>query len=224
MTKTGYDRHWAEAVANQWHGLLSWVPIPFQSWYHFQAEIYNYNINLHTPHSYQAYPLTWLFEVRPTSMYYVDLGNGSSTQILDIANPLIWWACTAAAFFLLGRAITDMALWIVVMCSPIELARRDRLGPKFGDDRSHFNNPARALAAASILAALPLRVQSCRIATNYRQPFGDRIDCHQRAQSEAGGHSPGAFYSSPSVGLDQPALRRIAGQLKGLRFGLGQRP
>ncbi|HEU0206259.1 MAG TPA: phospholipid carrier-dependent glycosyltransferase [Pseudolysinimonas sp.] len=105
VTGNGYDRHWAEQAANQWHGLLSWVPIPFQSWYHFQAEIYNYNINLHTPHSYQAYPLTWLFEVRPTSMFYQDLGNGSSSQILDIANPLIWWACTAAALFLLVRAI-----------------------------------------------------------------------------------------------------------------------
>ena len=105
VTGSGYDRHWAEAAVNQWHGLLSWVPIPLQSWYHFQSEIYNYNINLHTPHSYQAYPLTWLFEVRPTSMFYQDLGNGTSSQILDIANPLIWWACTAAVLFLLVRAV-----------------------------------------------------------------------------------------------------------------------
>ena len=105
VTSNGYDRHWAELAPFQWKGALSWVPIPVQSWYHFQAEIYNYNVNLHTPHSYQAYPLTWLFEVRPTSMFYQDLGNGSSSQILDIANPLIWWACTAAAFFLLGRGV-----------------------------------------------------------------------------------------------------------------------
>ena len=105
VTRGGYDRHWAELAVNQWHGLLSWVPIPFQSWWHFQAEIYNYNVNLHTPHNYQAYPLTWLFEVRPTSMYYQDLGNGTSSQILDIANPLIWWAATAAAFFLLVRVV-----------------------------------------------------------------------------------------------------------------------
>ncbi|HEY4225662.1 MAG TPA: phospholipid carrier-dependent glycosyltransferase [Pseudolysinimonas sp.] len=115
VTSGGYDRHWAETAINQWTGALSWVPIPFQSWYHFQAEIYNYNINLHSPHSYQAYPITWLFEVRPTSMYYQDLGNGSSSQILDLANPLIWWACTAAAFFLLVRAIwgviTKQSVW-----------------------------------------------------------------------------------------------------------------
>lgn len=105
VTSNGYDRHWAELAQNQWKGALSWVPISLQSWYHFQTEIYNYNVNLHTPHSYQAYPATWLFLVRPTSMYYQDLHNGSSSQILDIANPLIWWAATAAAFFLLFRVV-----------------------------------------------------------------------------------------------------------------------
>ena len=105
LHSTSYDRHWAELAGSAWKGGLSWVPIPLQSWYHFQAEIYNYNVNLHTPHSYQANPLTWLFLQRPTSMYYKDLGNGTSSQILDLANPLIWWAATAAVFFLLGRAV-----------------------------------------------------------------------------------------------------------------------
>ncbi len=115
VTKTGYDRHWAETAINQWHGLLSWVPIPLQSWWHFQSEIYNYNVNLHTPHPYQANPLTWLFLVRPTSMYYKDLGNVGSSQILDLANPLIWWAATGAALFLLGRVVwgawTRRSVW-----------------------------------------------------------------------------------------------------------------
>lgn len=110
-----YDRTWAEQPGNAWGGLLAWVPKVFQGWYHFQAEIYGYNINLHTPHAYQANPLTWLFLQRPTSMYYHDLGNGTSSQILDLANPLIWWAATAAAFFLLGRAVwgafTRRSVW-----------------------------------------------------------------------------------------------------------------
>lgn len=100
-----YDRHWATYAGNAWTGLLAHVPLPLQSWYHFQAEIYNYNVNLHTPHSYQANPLTWLFLQRPTSMYYRDFGNGTNAQILDLANPLIWWACAAAAFFLVGRVV-----------------------------------------------------------------------------------------------------------------------
>lgn len=100
-----YDRHWATYAGNAWTGLLAHVPLPLQSWYHFQAEIYNYNVNLHTPHSYQANPLTWLFLQRPTSMYYRDFGNGTNAHILDLANPLIWWACAAAAFFLVGRVV-----------------------------------------------------------------------------------------------------------------------
>ena len=71
VTKGGYYRHWAEDGGEPaWNGLLVWVPYPVQSWWHFQAEIYNYNVNVHTPHPYQANPLTWLFLVRPTSMYY----------------------------------------------------------------------------------------------------------------------------------------------------------
>ena len=106
---TSYDRHWSEQAGNAWTGILARVPLSLQSWYHFQAEIYGYNVNLHTPHSYQANPLTWLFLQRPTSMYYKDLGNGSSSQILDLANPLIWWAATAAAFFLLVRVVWGIA-------------------------------------------------------------------------------------------------------------------
>ncbi len=105
LHSTTYDSTWATVPGNAWNGILSWVPLNFQSWYHFQAEIYNYNVNLHTPHSYQANPLTWLFLQRPTSMYYKDFGDGSSSQILDIANPLIWWAATAAAFFLVVRVV-----------------------------------------------------------------------------------------------------------------------
>lgn len=112
---TSYDRHWAEQPGLAWTGILSKVPLSLQSWYHFQAEIYGYNVNLHTPHSYQANPLTWLFLQRPTSMFYKDLGDGSSSQILDLANPLIWWAATAAAFFLLGRVVwgawTKRSVW-----------------------------------------------------------------------------------------------------------------
>jgi dolichyl-phosphate-mannose--protein O-mannosyl transferase len=65
-------------------------------------------------HPYQSNPLTWLFMTRPTSMYYVgsQLGQngctssgGCSAAITDLANPLIWWACAAAAFYLVYRLI-----------------------------------------------------------------------------------------------------------------------
>lgn len=105
-TSGGYDRQWIQKLGGEpWSGGLSWVPYSIQNWWHYQTEMWGYDINEHTPHAYQANPFTWLFMVRPTSMYYHDFGNGSAATILDIANPLIWWASTAAAFFLLGYVV-----------------------------------------------------------------------------------------------------------------------
>lgn len=113
LSSAGYSRQWANAVGNAWTGALAWVPHTIQSFWHFEAAVYAYNINEHRPHPYQANPLTWLFMVRPTSMYYhgTTLGqNGCTvdmcgTSIAGIANPIIWLAATAAAFYLTYRLI-----------------------------------------------------------------------------------------------------------------------
>jgi dolichyl-phosphate-mannose--protein O-mannosyl transferase len=52
-----------------------------------------------------ANPLTWLFLVRPTSMHYENLGDGTAEAILEIANPLIWWGATAALVFVGVRLV-----------------------------------------------------------------------------------------------------------------------
>ncbi|TPW72987.1 dolichyl-phosphate-mannose--protein mannosyltransferase [Schumannella sp. 10F1B-5-1] len=107
VTDDGYDRHWIESGGGErWTGALSWVPTAFQNWYHYQASMYGFHVGESTPHSYQANPLTWLFLVRPTSMYYQESdGGASAAAITEIANPLIWWACTAALGFLVWRFI-----------------------------------------------------------------------------------------------------------------------
>ncbi|GAB3580567.1 phospholipid carrier-dependent glycosyltransferase [Leifsonia lichenia] len=113
VTSGGYYRHWAESTHMQWKGALSWVPLWVQNLWHYQTEMYGYSINLHVSHPYQANPLTWLFMIRPTSMYYVgsNLGeNGCtasacSSAITSLGNPLIWWAAAAAAFYLVYRVI-----------------------------------------------------------------------------------------------------------------------
>jgi dolichyl-phosphate-mannose--protein O-mannosyl transferase len=69
--------------------------------------MYGYHVNEHTPHNYQANPLTWLFLVRPTSMYWHANGNDAET-ILGVANPLIWWAGTAAVIYLTYRLIRSL--------------------------------------------------------------------------------------------------------------------
>jgi dolichyl-phosphate-mannose-protein mannosyltransferase len=110
-TDNGYYRHWAEEAGNAWSGALSWVPLSVQSWWHYQASVYAYHVGEMRPHSYQANPLTWLFMVRPTSMFYQSSSLGENgcdydvcgASITGLANPLIWWAATAAVFYLVYR-------------------------------------------------------------------------------------------------------------------------
>ncbi len=109
-TTGGYDRNWADTVANRWTGLMSWVPIPLQSLWHYHYDAYQFHINLRTPHSYASTPLGWLLQVRPVSFFYVghDKGtagcvadSGCSSAITALSNVLIWWAAVAALIFLL---------------------------------------------------------------------------------------------------------------------------
>jgi dolichyl-phosphate-mannose-protein mannosyltransferase len=112
-TTGGYYRTWAEQAGNAWTGVMAWVPLPVQSWWHLQSSVYNYHVGEVRPHGYEANPLTWLFLVRPTSMYYVSTAEGENgcaadtcgQMITGLANPVIWWAATAAILYLLYRLV-----------------------------------------------------------------------------------------------------------------------
>ncbi len=108
----GYDRYWSVGPSS-WTGILAWVPHSIQSWWHFEVQVYQYNVGESRPHSYQANPLSWLFLVRPTSMYYQGANAGEhgctatscGSWITGLANPLIWWAATAAILYLTYRLV-----------------------------------------------------------------------------------------------------------------------
>ncbi|TBN58602.1 phospholipid carrier-dependent glycosyltransferase [Glaciihabitans arcticus] len=112
-TTGGYYRQWATDPGNAATGFFAWVPLEWQSFWHYQVSTYNYHVGEQRPHGYQANPLSWLFMVRPTSMYYSGAEKGQNgcitdlcgTSITGIANPLIWWAATAAILFLLYRLV-----------------------------------------------------------------------------------------------------------------------
>ena len=113
VTEGGYDRQWSDQPGNAWTGPLAWVPHALQSLWHFQVSVYDYHVGESRPHGYQANPLSWLLMIRPTSMWYQgsslgENGCGFTTcgaSITGIANPLIWWAATAAAGYLLYRLV-----------------------------------------------------------------------------------------------------------------------
>ncbi|MFT4123383.1 MAG: phospholipid carrier-dependent glycosyltransferase, partial [Microbacteriaceae bacterium] len=110
-----YDRHWAESAENAWTGTFSWVPTSLQSFLHYEKSVYDYNVSESRYHPYMANPLGWLLLVRPTSMYYVSYAQGENgctasscgASISGIANPLIWWAGTAALVVLVAKLWLD---------------------------------------------------------------------------------------------------------------------
>jgi len=111
VTRGGFYRDWAETAGAAWTGSLAWVPLSVQSFWHYQVATYTYHLGVVEAHPYQANPLTWLFMIRPTSMYYVGSSNGEngcpfdgcSEAITAIGNPIIWWAAAAVAFYLVYR-------------------------------------------------------------------------------------------------------------------------
>jgi dolichyl-phosphate-mannose--protein O-mannosyl transferase len=120
VTKGGYDRQFANQAGNAWTGPFAWVPHVWQSFYQFEYQVYQYNINEHSPHPYAANPLTWLLMIRPTSMYFSSANYGQhgctasfcGSSITGIANPLIWYAGVAAAVYLVYR-LTRYREWRV---------------------------------------------------------------------------------------------------------------
>jgi dolichyl-phosphate-mannose-protein mannosyltransferase len=112
VTDGGYSRHWADG-ANAWTGPLSWVPADLQSFLHFERTVYDYHVGEDRPHPYQANPLTWLLLIRPTSMWYESSSLGQNgcdvttcgASITGVANPIIWWAATAAVLYLAYRLV-----------------------------------------------------------------------------------------------------------------------
>ncbi|BAJ28248.1 putative O-mannosyltransferase [Kitasatospora setae KM-6054] len=119
-TSGGYGRHWADDRAglspDSVLGIplpqvsMSWVPAPLRSLWHYHAEIWGFNTNLHSPHTYQSNPWSWLVQGRPVSMYWEQLqpgqrgctaSGGCASQILALGTPFLWWtACFALAYAL----------------------------------------------------------------------------------------------------------------------------
>lgn len=95
ITRAGYD---GNSATN-----------PFAALWQYHRDIYNFHVNLHTPHSYASNPLTWLFAIRPTSFFYEGLSSGQggcvsdsgcSSAITALGNPFIWLPAAASVIFL----------------------------------------------------------------------------------------------------------------------------
>lgn len=106
VTDGGYDRQWASQGENAATGAFAWLPNWLQSLWHYHQSAYSFHLGVHGDHPWQSNPLTWLFMIRPTNMYYREVpgcGDGCVESIMGIGNPLIWWTAAIAAGYLVYR-------------------------------------------------------------------------------------------------------------------------
>ena len=102
-----WDRQWGVQHPSATWG---WVPAALRGLWHYHAEMWNFNVNLHSPHPYQSNPWSWIVVGRPTAFFYEGSKNGQgachvvagcSKAITPIGNPVIWWGGTIAVGVLL---------------------------------------------------------------------------------------------------------------------------
>ena len=100
-SKGAWDRQWGvQHPSSTW----GWVPDALRGLWHYHAEMWNFNVNLHSPHPYQSNPWSWIVAGRPTTFYYQGFKSGErgctfsacTRAITPLGNPVVWWGGTIA--------------------------------------------------------------------------------------------------------------------------------
>ncbi|GHF78256.1 dolichyl-phosphate-mannose--protein mannosyltransferase [Streptomyces griseosporeus] len=109
----GYYRNWAATDGK--HSSWSWLfPDWWRSLWHYEHEVYEFHLNLHSPHTYQSNPWSWIVLGRPVSYFYespapgtdgcpADVGDKCAREVLALGTPLLWWAACFAIAYVLWR-------------------------------------------------------------------------------------------------------------------------
>jgi dolichyl-phosphate-mannose--protein O-mannosyl transferase len=109
----GYYRNWAatDGKGSSW----SWLfPDWWRSLWHYEHEVYKFNINLSSPHTYQSNPWSWIVDGRPVSYFYespapgkdgcpVDATEKCAREVLALGTPMLWWVACFAVLYVLWR-------------------------------------------------------------------------------------------------------------------------
>ncbi|GAA4861882.1 phospholipid carrier-dependent glycosyltransferase [Kitasatospora terrestris] len=102
--KGGYYRDWG--LTHPGFG-----PDWLRSLWHYHVTMEEFHVNLHSPHTYQSNPWSWLLQGRPVSFFYESPKNGQAgchvaecaREVLGIGTPLLWWAGVVALGYCLYR-------------------------------------------------------------------------------------------------------------------------
>ncbi|MFE9095724.1 dolichyl-phosphate-mannose--protein mannosyltransferase [Streptomyces sp. NPDC007264] len=108
LSDKGYGRHWADGRGGTW----GWIPAPLRSLWHYQYQVYRFNIGLETPHPYQSHPWSWPVLGRPVSFFFESsaygqdgcgAAGGCAREIIALGTPMLWWSACCALVHLLYR-------------------------------------------------------------------------------------------------------------------------
>lgn len=108
----GYFRDWAATAGKGGH--FTWLPDWMRSLWHYEYEVYQFHVGLHSPHTYQSNPWSWIVLGRPVSYFYEspmpgkdgcpsDAGEKCAREVLALGTPLLWWAAAFAVLYVLWR-------------------------------------------------------------------------------------------------------------------------
>lgn len=109
-TPGAYMRQWA--LDHPGEG-VQWLPPGLRSLWEYHLKMWDFHNGLTSEHTYEAHPLGWILQWRPTSFYWRSYDTGEAgcevercaRAITSLGNPVLWW--TAALAIL-------VALWALV--------------------------------------------------------------------------------------------------------------
>jgi len=108
LSDKGYGRHWADGRGGTW----AWIPAPLRSLWHYEHQVYQFNIGLEKPHPYQSNPWSWpvlgrpvlfFFESSPDGRHGCGASGGCVRDITALGTPMLWWSACGALVYLLYR-------------------------------------------------------------------------------------------------------------------------
>ncbi|MBD5786573.1 phospholipid carrier-dependent glycosyltransferase [Cellulosimicrobium terreum] len=100
-TPGAYMRQWATEHPGEG---LQWLPPALRSLWEYHTKMWTFHNGLESEHPYEAHPLGWIVQWRPTSFYWrkESLGENGCTSdqcaraITSLGNPVLWWAAALA--------------------------------------------------------------------------------------------------------------------------------
>lgn len=115
VTPGAWGRQWA--ALNPGEG-ITWLPEALRSFVHYHQQMWSFHTGLTAEHGYQANPIGFIVQWRPTSFYWnradaaaggCDVAADCATTITSLGNPLLWWlsALAIVAVVVLGTTRRD---------------------------------------------------------------------------------------------------------------------